>query len=93
MVVDSQRGMALSSVAYFSYGKKKIVTMLHRLARLGVQYEKSLKAGSMIHHNSELSLMVVVNSKKHLNPIMMKLKEPIHSMFNSGIGYLGINSV
>ena len=41
--------------------------MIIGFARLGVRLEDSLIGGLMIHHNSELSLVVEVTSKKHLD--------------------------
>ena len=45
------------------------------LARLGVRIEDSLNGGIVVYHNSESSLVVKVKSKKHLDPLLMELKE------------------
>ncbi|WMV58518.1 hypothetical protein MTR67_051903 [Solanum verrucosum] len=55
--------------------KKELVRDVHRLARLGVQLVDSTKGGFMIHHSCESSFVVDVQSKQHLNPIFMELKE------------------
>ena len=36
----------------------------------------------MVHNNSELSVVVDVKSKKHLDPLLMELKKFIHRKFN-----------
>ena len=45
------------------------------LARLGVRIEYSLNGGVVVYHNSESSLVVEVKSKKHLDPLLVELKE------------------
>ena len=62
--------------------KKELVKEVHRLARLGVQLNDSLKGGVMIRHNSESSLVVGVKSKKHLDPLLMELKKMVLSKAN-----------
>ena len=49
---------------------------------LGVRLEDSPMGGVMVRHNTESSLVVGVNSKRHLDPLLMKLKETILSKFN-----------
>ena len=48
---------------------------VHRLVLLGVRLEDSPNGGFMVHHNSDSSLVVEVKSKKHLDPVLMELKE------------------
>lgn len=47
------------------------------LARLGVRFEDSPNADFMVHNNSESSLVFEVNSKQHLDPILIELKKSI----------------
>ena len=43
--------------------KKELSRDVHRLSRLGVSLESSMNGGSIVHHNSESSLVVEVKSK------------------------------
>ena len=36
----------------------------------------------MVHHNSELSLVIEVKSKQHLDPLLMDLKESVLGNLN-----------
>ena len=47
----------------------------HRLTRLGVRLESALDGGDIVHHNSESSLVVEVNSKQHIDLALMELKD------------------
>ncbi|WMV45229.1 hypothetical protein MTR67_038614 [Solanum verrucosum] len=69
------------SLCHIEDEKKELVRDVHRLARLGVQSVDSTKGGFMVHHSSELSLVVDVKSKQHLDPILMELKESILNKF------------
>ena len=55
--------------------KKELDKDVQRSACLGVRLQESSKGGFTILHNSESSLMVVVKSKKYLDPLLMELKE------------------
>ena len=55
--------------------KKDLVKDVHWLAHLGVRLADSPNGGFIVHHYSKSSLMVEVKSKKHLNPLLMDLKE------------------
>ena len=50
---------------------------MHRLAQSGVPLEESPKGGVMILHNSNSSVVFDVNSKHHLDTILMELKESV----------------
>ena len=63
------------SVSHVEEFKRKLVRDVHMLARLGVRIEYSLNGGVVVYHNSESSLVVEVKSKKHLNPLLIELKE------------------
>ena len=43
----------------------------------------------MVHHNSDSSLVVQVNSKQHLDPLLMELKESVLSKSNESLS-LGV---
>ena len=64
IVVDDLNRMTIGSVAHVEEGKKELVKDVHRLSRLGVRLEDSMKGGFMNHHNSESSLVVEVKSKQ-----------------------------
>ena len=55
---------------------------VHRLAQLGVWLEESSKGGFMVYHNSDLSQVVDVKSKQHLDPLFIDSKESVLKMNN-----------
>ncbi|WMV13401.1 hypothetical protein MTR67_006786 [Solanum verrucosum] len=69
--------LSMGSVAHIEEEKKELVPDVHRLARLGVQLVASTKGGFMVHHSSESSFVIDVESKQHLDPILMELKESV----------------
>ena len=69
--------------------KKELSRDVHRLSRLGVSLESSMNGGSIVHHNSESSLVVEVKSKKHLDQPFMKLKETVIGKFNESFSLQG----
>ncbi|KAH0709715.1 hypothetical protein KY284_011142 [Solanum tuberosum] len=75
--VDTLSRMSMNSVAHVEDEKKELVRDVHRLAQLGVQLVDSTEGGVMVHHDSESSFVVDVNSKQHLDPILMELKESV----------------
>ncbi|WMV54854.1 hypothetical protein MTR67_048239 [Solanum verrucosum] len=77
VVADSLSRFSMGSVAHVEDEKKELVWDVHRLARLGVQQVDSTKGGFMVHHSFELSFVVDVKSKQHLDPILMELKESV----------------
>ena len=44
--------------------------------------ENSPDGGAIVHHNSESSLVVEVKSKKHLDLVLMELKESVLGKLN-----------
>ena len=60
---------------------KELVRDMHRLARLGIQQVDSTKGGVMVYNSSELSFMVVLKSKQHLDPILIQFKEFVLNKF------------
>ena len=79
VVADALIRVSMSSVTHVVDDKKELVKEVHRLAHLGVRLEDSPKGGFVVRHNSESSLVVWVKSKKHLDPLLMELKETILS--------------
>ena len=62
--------------------KKYLVKDVHRVALIGVRFVDSPNGGFIVHHNSKSSSLVEVKSKKHLDPILMELKESVLGMLN-----------
>ena len=60
VVTGALSRMNIGSVSHVEEGKKELVRHVHKLARLGVRFEDSLKGDFMVHHNSESSLVVEV---------------------------------
>ena len=67
VVADAHSLMTMVSVSHVEEAKKDLVKDVHRFSRLGVRLEESPKGGFMVHHNSEMSLVVEVKSKQHLD--------------------------
>ena len=61
MVEDALSRMNMGSVSHVEEGKKDLVKDFNCLACLGVRLKDSPNGGSMVHHNSESSLIVEVN--------------------------------
>ena len=75
VVADALSRMTMDSVSHVEECKKDLVRDVHWLARLCVQLEDCPNGGFMVHHNTKSCLMVEVKSKKHLDPLLMELKE------------------
>ena len=63
VVADALSRLSMGSVSHINEARKDLVKDVHRLARLGVRLEDSPNGSFMVHHNSESSLVVEVNSK------------------------------
>ena len=74
VVVDALSPESMDNVSHIEEEKMELVHDVHTLARLNVRLKDSLKGVVMIRHYSESSIVVDVNSNKHLDPILMKLK-------------------
>ena len=55
---------------------------VHRLSRLGVRLVDSPNGGFKVHHNFESSLIVEVNSKKHVDKPLIELYESVLGKLN-----------
>ena len=82
VVVDAPSRMSIGIIAHVTDNKIVLVKEVHRLDRLSVRLEDFSKGGFMVHHTSESSLVVEVMSKKHLDPLLIELKESVLSKFN-----------
>ena len=60
------------------------------MTRLGIRLESSPDGGAIVHHNPELSLVVEVNSKRHLDLALMELNESVLDMFNESFSLVRI---
>ena len=56
----------------------------------GVQLKGSPNGYFMVHHYSESLVVVEVKSNKHLDPLFMKLKEPVLSKLNNSFSQGGL---
>ena len=75
VVAETLSRSSTGSVSHVEEFKTNLVRDGHMLALLGVRIEDSLNGGVVVYHNSESSLVVEVKSKKHLNPLLIELKE------------------
>ena len=67
MVTDDLCCMTMGGVSHVEEYNKYLVKDVHRLAHLGVILEDYPNDGFIVHHNSELSLIVEVQSSQHLD--------------------------
>ena len=85
VVADALSCMNMGTVSHVEDKKKDHVKKVHRLARLGVRLDDSPNSRFVVHNNSKSSLMVEVKSKKHLDPLLMKLKKSLFSKLNESV--------
>ena len=77
MVSDALSRLSMGSVSHVEETKRNIVRDVHRFAHLGVRIEDSPNSSVVVHHKFDSSWMVEVNSKQHLDPLLMELKEMV----------------
>ena len=82
VVADALSCMTMGSVSHIEEAKKDLVKDDHRLSRLGMRLEYSTNGVFMVHHNCELSLVVEVKYKQHLDKSLMDFKESVVSKLN-----------
>ena len=63
VVKDALSRINMCSISHLNKAKKDLAREVHTLSKLWVRFGISPEAGSIIHYNSELSLVVTVNSK------------------------------
>ena len=71
------RRMTMGSISHLDEAKKDLARQVHRLGRLGVSLDSSPDGGAIVHHHSDSSLMVEVQSKQHLDLSLLELKESV----------------
>ena len=81
-MADALSRMTMCSLSHIDEAKNYLVRDVHKLARLGVRLEDSLNRESIVYHKSESSLVVKVNSKKHLDKPLMELNESVLDKLN-----------
>ena len=89
VIIDSLSRMSMGSVSHVEKEKKELVKDVHRFARLDVCLEDSPNGGFMVYHNSDSSLVVDVESKKHLVPLLMELKDFLLGKLNDSLSQGG----
>lgn len=77
VVTDALSQMTVRNVSHDEEAKKDLVNNVHRLARLGIRLEDSPNGGITVHNNSQYSFVDEMKSKKHLDPLLMELKESV----------------
>ena len=65
VVVDALSYFFMGILSHVEEAKKNLVRDVHRLSHLGVRIEDYPNRGVVVHHNS----------KQHLDPLLMDLKE------------------
>ena len=74
--------MNMVSLSYIDEDKKDLVNDVRRFSRFVVRLEDSPNGGFTVHNNSELSSVVEVKSKQHLNKPLMELKKSVLGKLN-----------
>ena len=79
---DDLSRMTMGSIFHVDKDKKYLVKDVHRLSRSGIRLEDSPNGCFMVHHNFNLSLVVEVKSKQHLDQSLMELKKSVMGKLN-----------
>ena len=87
VVADALSQFSMGSVSLVEESKRNLVKDVHRLVGLVVRINDSPNGGMVVHHNSELSLVVEVKSKQHKESILGKMNE---SFSQGGMMFLGM---
>ena len=74
--------MSIGSTTHVDDGKKDLVKDIHRLARMGVRLVYSTSGGVLVNPSLESSLVVEVKKGKHLDPLLMELKDSVFVKMN-----------
>ena len=82
VVADAISRMNTGSVSHLDVAKKDLEREVYRLYIFGMRLEISPDGGTIVHHNSELSLVVKVKSKQHLDLALMDLKALVRGKMN-----------
>ncbi|XP_069148206.1 uncharacterized protein [Solanum lycopersicum] len=90
VVADALSRLSMGSVSHIDDEKKELLKEVHQLTRLGVQLVDTPSKGVSVHSSSESSFVVDVKSKKHLDPILMELKDSVLSKLNESFSLRGV---
>ena len=82
VVDDSLSRLSMGSVSHIDDEKKELVKELHQFARFGVRLVDTPSGGVSVHSSSESSFIIDVKDKKHLDPVLMELKDSFLSKLN-----------
>ena len=72
----------MGSVAHIDDEKKELVEEVHQFARLGVLLVDTRCMGVSFNFSYESSFVIDVKYKKHLDPVLMELKDTVLSKMN-----------
>ena len=89
IVADALSKMSMGSTTDVEDEKKNLAKDVQRLARLGVRLVDSTSWGVSVHPSSESSLVVNVIQGKHLDPVLMELKDSELIMMNESFSLVG----
>ena len=87
VVADSLSRISMGSTTHIEDEKKKLAKQVHRLARLGVWLVDSTSGGITIHPSSEASFLGEVKKVKHLDPMLMELKDSVLLKMNESFAF------
>ncbi|XP_069143421.1 uncharacterized protein [Solanum lycopersicum] len=79
----------MGSVSHVDEDKKDLVKDVHMLAPFDVRLENSTNVSFMVHYNARYALVVEVKSKKHLDKLLMNLKESVLGKLNESLSLGG----
>ena len=79
-------------MSHVEEAKRNLVKDVHRLSHLGVWIEDSPIGCMVVHHNSELSLVVELKSKQPTDQALMELKESVLGKLNDSLS-LGVGGM
>ena len=69
---------------------KDILKEVHQLSRLGVRLADAPSRGVLVHSSSDSTFVVDVKDNKHLEPVLMDLKDSVLNKLNDSISLVGI---
>ena len=72
---DSLSRLSMGIMSHIDDDKKELVNEVHQLSRLGVRLVDTLSGGVSVHSYSVSSFIIDVKAKKHLDSVLMNLKD------------------
>ena len=82
VVADALSQLSMDNVSHIYDEKKELVKEVHQLSRLGERLVDTPSGGVSVHSSSESSFIIDVKDKKHLDPVLMELKDSFLSKLN-----------